>query len=272
MANLVVLAEKPKQKVEKAKPSRKERHITSYCRGIKKLARAKVNQSDLYHWLKTTKNPEYDNGLKSLPFESCLIHNFGNKFASENSPNSCLVSVQTKPKYITQLAREKFNPKTDNWEGYSIIETNSFKQANHRKIKALNRFCEKYQPLYKDKKVTLYFLTFTRMNKARLTFKTMMRIVTQYFKRIDFPVKDYIWTLEVSENLHAHYHLCLAVDRMQLKNGNIPKQLKFNKIWGQRTEIDFVKKNVRNYLSKYFAKNNYRLQGYYSYGISKIKQ
>ncbi|NBX28766.1 MAG: hypothetical protein EBR55_11105, partial [Chitinophagia bacterium] len=46
--------------------------------------------------------------------------------------------------------------------------------------------------------------------------------------------------------------------RAKLRGGKIPKLLKFDKIWGQRTEIDFVKKNVVGYMSKYFAKSNLR--------------
>ena len=257
MSKVEILGLKPKKA--------KEKHLTEHLRRIKKNARARATESDLFHWLNTHKNPEYETGLKSLPFESCLIHNKGNKKTAENGE----LLVQTKPKYITELLREKYDKVQDNWSGMEVLETNSFKSANWRKIKALNRFCDKYQPLYQEKKVTLYFLTFTRMNKARVTFKTMSRIVSKYFERIGFPIRAFVWTLEVSENLHAHYHLCVCVDRMELKGGKIPKQMKFNKIWGQRTEIDFVKKNVKFYLSKYFAKNNSRIEGYRSYGISK---
>lgn len=255
MSKLDVLPVKPKRQ--------KENIITKHCKAIQKKAKAFAQEKDLFHWFGTHKNNDYENGLKSLHFESCLIHNKGNKKTAENSQ----ILVQTKPKYITLLMREKYVKELGTWDGMELLETNSFKQANYRKIKALNKFCNKYQPLYEERKVTLYFLTFTRMNKARLTIKTMMKIVTEYFKRLGYPVRAFIWTLEVSENLHAHYHVCIAVDRMNLKK--IPKQMKFNKIWGQRTEIDFVKKNVKFYLSKYFAKNNNRLEGYRSYGMSK---
>jgi hypothetical protein len=233
-------------------------------KNIQKKASALAKEKDLFHWLNTQKNPEYEEGLKRLSFEPCLIHNKGNKKNAENGE----ILVQTKPKYLTQLLREKYNKKTGNWDdGMEILETNSFKQANHRKIKALNKFCNKYQPLYQKKEVSLFILTFTRMNKARLSIKTMMKIVTEYFKRLGYPVRAFIWTLEVSANLHAHYHVGIAVDRMNLKK--IPKQMKFNGIWGQRTEIDFIKKNVKHYLAKYFAKHNSRLEGYRSYGMSK---
>jgi hypothetical protein len=256
MSKVEVLGIKPKR--------HKEKIITSHCKFIQKKARAKATEKDLFHWLNTEKNPEYEEGLKSLPFEPCLLHNKGNKKTAENSE----ILVQTKPKYLTRLIREKYNKNTGNWDGgMEVMETNSFKQANNRKIKALNKFCNKYQPLYKNKEVSLFIITLTQMNKARLSIKTMMRIITEYFKRLGYPVRAFIWTLEVSENLHAHYHICIAVDRMNLKK--IPKQMKFNNIWGQRTEIDFIKKNVKHYLAKYFAKNNSRLEGYRSYGISK---
>lgn len=258
MSKVEVLGIKPKKAKEKA--------LTTHCKAIKKKALARAQEKDLFHWLGTRKNPDYEMGLKGLSFESCLLNNKGNKKEGKNGT----FSVQTKPKYLTQLLREKYDKNQDDWSGgMEVIETNSFKQANNRKIKALNRFCDKYQPLYQKKEVTLFFLTFTQMNKARLTWKTMSRIVVKYFERIGFPVRAFVWTLEVSENLHAHYHLCVAVNRMDLKGGKIPKEMKFNRIWGKRTEIDFVKKNVKFYLSKYFAKNNNRIEGYRSYGISK---
>jgi hypothetical protein len=237
-------------------PKVREKHIRGLVKRHKRTAQI-VAKGRAYEHLSTGKNPKYEAGLKDLPFESCLIHNKCNKTGK----------VRTAPKWLTTLAVFESDS-----EGYPIIsghyETDDFKASNHRKIKALDKFCSYYQPLYKQKEVTLFFLTFTQLNKAKLPWKIMIKVIREYFKRIGFPIRGFIWTLEVSENLHAHYHIAIAVDRMELKGKSIPELIKFDNIWGRRTEIDFVKKNIRHYMSKYFAKHNYRIEGYRSYGKS----
>jgi hypothetical protein len=56
---------------------------------------------------------------------------------------------------------------------------------------------------------------------------------------------------------------------VDFRKSGIPEELKFEDLWGQRTEIDFVKKNIRHYMAKYFAKHNSRAIGRRSYGISR---
>ena len=223
------------------------------CRRTKKAAKLKAKGSTYEH-IYTERNPDYASGLKSLPFESCLIHNNGSR----------IVSVRTKPKYLTHLAEFV----TDN-EGLPVlkreIETNDLRASNHRKIKAVDKWCEHWQPLYKQKKCTLFFITLTRLNKARVTMRDLLKILKTNLKRNEVELLDYLWILEISEGLHAHYHLVVATERIQFKK--IPKFLKLEKYWGQRTEIDFVKKNVKHYLSKYFTKNGWRVdQGMRAYG------
>ncbi len=62
-------------------------------------------------------------------------------------------------------------------------------------------------------------------------------------EQLERPVRGYFWSLEVSSNLHLHYHLCVAIDRLNVKQ--LPKELKFDLLWGQRTEVKFIKKSVR---------------------------
>jgi hypothetical protein len=99
---------------------------------------------------------------------------------------------------------------------------------------------------------------------------TLLKVLKTNLKRNDIQLLDYLWILEVSENLHAHYHLVICVPRMRFNK--LPKFLKLESYWGQRTECDFVKKNIRHYLSKYFTKDkgNARIEGgLRHYGIMK---
>jgi hypothetical protein len=239
----------------------KETHLKGEIDAIKQKIRVNALEigKPLYQHLSTKKNPLYEEGLQNLPFESCLIHDKAYK-------NREGFLVQTAPKWLTNLGIWK---KDEN--GYmdltEIYSTNNHRASNHRKIRSLDSFCKYYQPLYKSKKVTLLFLTFTRTNHAKKSWHSMVKIVKNYFEREGNKVLDYLWTSEVSEDLHWHYHLAIAIDRVQWKK--IPKRFFFERLWGQRTEIDFVKKNIRHYMAKYFAKSNYRIEGLMSYGGTK---
>lgn len=250
------------------KNGRKEVQLTESIRHHKKMLQASV-YGFFYSYCSTRENPDYEQGLQVIPFESCLIHNKSDR-----------ILIETKPKWLTTLAKNTWSDEFQDWGVTEVLETNNFKSANYRKIKALDKFCSKYQPMYTKREVTLFFMTFTNAPKCR-PWKEMMGIISHYFKRTGFPILDYIWTAEISEGLHFHYHLCIATSRMNLKNKKIPELLKFDKLWGQRTEIDFVKKNVRHYMAKYFAKNNARAKMFdaetgkmtavRSYGITKMK-
>lgn len=239
-----------------------------------------------YTFLKRQKNADYEAGLVRLdrvypnevkpepvhkeagieipPFESCLLTTKSDK---KEGGKVTEIWVKTRPKWLTDLLGWNIDPETGEAVPSEVYQTNDFKVSNGKKIKALDSFCKHYQPLYRSRKVTLLFFTFTRANYSRIDWKQMTEIVSKYLKRLGYMVRGYVWTAEISNDMHYHFHLCVAIDRVQWKT--IPESLKFEKIWGQRTEIEFVKKNVRHYMAKYFAKCEYRAIGKRSYGKSK---
>jgi hypothetical protein len=251
--------------------SKKEDFVRGKCKEIKTAIKIKKldEGKKLYQHNSTTKNPNYEEGIRTLPFEPCLIHDkshrFRYKIGQKSENDTPLLRVQTIPKWLTTLLVWRKENNELIMEG--VLQTNNFRASNHRKIKALDKFCNKYQPLYEKRKVTMLFLTFTRANYSK-PWLTMMHLIKEYFNREGNPILDYIWTAEVSENLHFHYHLCIAINRVSWKK--IPKRYMFENLWGQRTEINFVKKNIKYYMSKYFAKSNFRIEGLRSYGISKM--
>jgi len=231
----------------------KEKHIKSLAKNAKKAALLRRN-GVTYEHVGTIRNPEYESGLKDLPFESCLIHNKGNR----------IVRVRTAPKYLTTLAEFQYCD-----EGFPVltreIETNDLRAGNHRKIKAVDKWCEYWQPKYQAKEISLLFYTLTRANKARMTIGDLLRILKMNLKRNNIELLDYLWIQEVSKGLHFHYHLTVAIPRISYKT--IPKFFKMDSYWGQRTQVSFVKKNIRFYLSKYFGKSAWRIdQGFRAYG------
>lgn len=209
-------------------------------------------------------NPEYCDGLRAVPLRPCLINN-----NSEYSEESHL-RIQTEPKWLTTLNVHDVDVATGEIiHNVDTYETNSLRQATGRKIKKVDAFCDAYQDLYRKKDVSLLFHTFTRYNYsnfAGLGFAPMLDNVKYHYRQIERPLRGYIWVLECSEDLHVHYHLAVAIDRLNVTQ--IPSYLKFEGAWGQITGVEFVKRNVRHYLSKYISKQNAKVEGLRSYGSS----
>lgn len=221
-----------------------------------------------FHYKGCRKNPDYEAGIRMIPLRSCLIDD--NDTCSKSVKVAHHKLVKTVPKWFTELKYYNVAVLGDNAGEIlsdGIYVSDDFKQSNGGKIRALDAFCDVYQPLYRQRRVSLLFLTFTRANYARVTFRRMLFYARKRFKAHNVSVRGIVWTAEVSEKLHWHYHLCVAVDRVSWST--IPGWIKFNKLWGQRTGVEFVKKNVRNYMSKYFAKHKYRVIGQRSYGRSR---
>lgn len=231
-----------------------------------------------YSFLSRQRNPLYDQGLIPLEignpnnplFESCLNTIKSDNFRPKIDHKPKEIYVKTQPKWFTNLLEHEYDKETGELLAKGVYQTNDFKVSNGKKIKRLDQFCSYYQPMYKERKVTLWFLTFTRANFARLEWKQMNNIIRKYFKREGIDIRGFIWTYEISKDYHWHYHLCIATDRINIKGKGLPTKLKFDFLWGQRTELEFVKKDIRHYMAKYFSKCEYRLNnGSRSYGISK---
>lgn len=211
----------------------------------------------------TARNPEYHKGIVEVPFDACLINNNSEKFKE-------IRIVQKNPKWLTTMTYDVVDLETGEVKNDKklYLETDSIKSSNNRKIKSLDKFCNYFDPLYKKKEVSLMFHTFTKANEANITFPRMIENLKYHYSSIlNKETRGYIWTLEVSKNLHIHYHLCMAIDRLSVRK--IPDCLYFEELWGKRTQVEFVRKNVRHYMAKYFAKENYRVENMRSYGCSK---
>lgn len=210
-----------------------------------------------------TKNPDFEKGLRILdpiPFDACL----------RDDKATRIYQVKTAPKWITKLQYDEWQIEGGELVEVGEYETNELKSSNNRKIKSLDAFCKTYETPYRQRGISILFVTLTRANAARVPLKVMMHLIKKRLKSIGFNITGFIWTAEVSEKLHWHYHLALALDkRMNIRGGKLPKQLRFEAIWGQRTETEFVKNNVRHYMAKYFAKHQARVIGQRSYGKSR---
>ena len=78
------------------------------------------------------------NRVKRTQFESCLKHNNSDFFRAKPKPEYLI--VEREPKHFTMLKKVSLNFSTGEVKERNHI-TDSFKQSNHRKIKALDKFC-----------------------------------------------------------------------------------------------------------------------------------
>ena len=244
--------------------------------GANSIISTKVNGVHKFNFSfkKRTFNEKFVGGIVSVPLRSCLIlHNAKIKtkkralLTQQQQQQKDRLWIKTQPKWFTHLNYLECDIESGELTEKEHV-SDCFKQANARKIKALNKFCDMYQPQYTKRHVSLILHTFTRSTHAKISFRDMLQSVKYHYeKQMGLKVFGFIWAFEISKELHPHYHLCICVNRFHVNK--IPKELKFEKNWGQRTGVEFVKYNIRNYLSKYFAKDNYRAFEKRSYGISR---
>lgn len=223
----------------------------------------KPNIGHFFNFLKRHVNKKYEGGIKRVPLRSCQLHNNGAVFSRE-------WHVKTEPKWVTDLLQTDYDRNTGEFLGQSVYRTDDLTSGNNRKIKAVNRFCEHFKEPYRRKKVTLFFYTFTVANQASTDIRDCFKAFKKRLKRRGIKLHGYIWILEISDNLHVHYHALVATDRINFKGNHLPGFLKLDDVWGARCQVECVKHSVRGYLAKYFVKNRSRILGKRQYGIMGV--
>jgi hypothetical protein len=220
-----------------------------------------------YKFKSRRKNPEWS-VEKLIVLRSCLLHNNASQKTLE--PERLISTI---PKWQTTLERPDCLDTGTGEIIYSDYETDDFKASRFRKIKTVEKFCNYYEPLYRVRKVSLLFHTFTRTDFAKKDMRTMIECAKKRYKVLNMPIRGYLWALELKENekmesgYHIHYHLVVAVNRIRVKE--IPEELKFQDLWGQRTGVEFITKSIRGYLSKYLYKSDAKIIGKRAYSISR---
>lgn len=236
-----------------------------YTRSIRKNTNLDTRSKFIYRYkhAHTDKNPSWSID-KLIPFRSCLIHHNSDKIIF----GSVISNI---PKWLTVLDVEKENISTGEVEHFECY-TDDFKSSNNRKIKAVKKFCDFYEPLYRKREVSVLFHTFTRADFANLGISDMLDTAKVRYRALNRPIRGYLWVRQLKENdkmefgYHIHYHLIIAIDRLEVKK--MPDKLKFDDIWGQRTDVEFVRKSVRGYLMKELNHNDAKILERRQYSIS----
>ncbi len=209
-------------------------------------------------------NPEYT--ISALvPLRGSLIRNkskfdlskiegyFNNGFP--DIPMEPEYFVSGVPKYQTLLLKP-VEVDTETGEiRYEEHQTDDFKRSNYRRIKRVQAFSNAYEPLYRSKKVSILMHTLTRINFAIKDISEFIENVKDRYGQINRQVLGYIWIAEVGEKTNMiHYHIAVAVPRFKVER--MPLALKMDDLWGQMTQVQFVRKSVTGYLAKYMIKSN----------------
>lgn len=224
-----------------------------------------VSCDTYYRFKSRRKNPEWSTE-KLIPLRSCHIHNNADKIEYESY-------ISETPKWLTTLEKGNIDQETGEIIYFEDYETDDFKAAKRRKIKTLLKFCDFYEPLYRARKVSLLFHTFTRMDYSKKDMRSMVDCAKARYESLNRPIRGYLWVQQLEDNkgmdsgYHIHYHFIVAIDRLNVKE--IPSELKFEDLWGQRTGVEFIKKGVKAYLWQYLNKTDARLLRRRSYSISR---
>lgn len=220
------------------------------------------NITKAFWFLRNYRNTDYENGLTSAPLRSCLLHNNSHTFSW---------IIKSKPKWFTDLLQTTLDKNTGEIIDTSVYQTNDLTSGNYRKIKAVNKFCDVYEPLYRKHEISVMFYTLTLANETDATIPKLMNAFKMRLKRNGIKLRGYVWVLEISDKLHIHYHLLVATDRIKIKGKKMPEFLKINDLWKCRTQVKFAQKHVRGYLAKYFVKCSSRILHKRSYGLTISK-
>jgi len=134
-----------------------------------------------------------------------------------------------------------------NTETGEIYETTDFEEKAKRLRKVVNKFCDIYEPLYKERKVSVWHITLTRTEGNAI--KKVIRHIKQHIA-----ILGYLWVKEYFRRSKLpHIHLCIATPRVRITKLP-PWAFAINNIIKSRSEVRFVKKSIRNYLSNYLKK------------------
>jgi len=176
--------------------------------------------------------------------------------------------MSREPKYITELLKTESDPNTGEMIRSDIIETNDTYARIKRRRRALKSFTDYFEPLFRRRKVTLLFITFTIANENGVTLRSVIDQFKKRCRRNGYPCHGYFWVMEISEDLHVHYHGVFAIDRINLRGKKLPEWMKLDGLWGASTKVVMVTYTIEHYLGKYMLKGHDKIEGKRMYGRS----
>lgn len=202
-----------------------------------------------FWFLSRSVNREYESGLIRVPLRSCLLHHNSDR----------LWTIKSKPKWFTDLLQTNFDRNTGEVFGQSVYRTDCLTSGNKRKIAALNRLKNEFSDLYRKRKVSIFFYTFSIANENGVAISKAFDGIRKRFLRNGHPIRGYCWVLDIDkDSFHIHYHAIIVCERINCKGKKLPEWLKMDDLWKARCQVQFGR-SFNYYLAKYLAKNNWRV-------------
>lgn len=211
-------------------------------------------------------NPDYQGGLINLsehrqklnqPLCTCLKNNNAGKVGRQ-------FFVVSEPKNLIQLVGEGYDPNSGEIVPITY-QTNELKSANYRRRKVIEEFAAFYDPLFYKREISVFEFTLTNADEMDFDIRRMVDSIKYRFKSIGKKVRGYLWVLDLSSNRNdnlgyfPHYHLLIVCDRINIKGGKIPSQLKMENVWGSNTHVSLVRNSLSKWTGSYLSKNNFRV-------------
>lgn len=257
---------------------------------------SKRAQYSQYQYISRARNPNYESSLVPIPFRvkcslskyclqsgdtlhivelpSGLSHKHNNVTAGSpaNDRTDAYMMrpmlMATEPRYVTKLLKTTFDRNTGEMTANEVVETNDTYARLNRRKRALNAFLDIFEPMYKRRQVTMLFFTFTIANESATTIRKVLDQFKKRCKRNGYPCLGYFWVMEITEDMHVHYHALVAINRINIRGQKIPDWWKLDDLWGALCQVRFVEYCLRGYLAKYISKGHEKIEGKRMYGQS----
>ena len=133
--------------------------------------------------------------------------------------------------------------------GELIIVTDLDRMKKKRRI-AITRFFDYYHHFYKNKEVSLFEVVLPIKNGESISKFT--KHAKRVLSKTKTPLLGYCWIRDIGEDFAApHYHIVIAVSRVNMKGAKLPEYLKFGDFWDEaRTSTVKSVKKIQNYYLK----------------------
>jgi len=197
----------------------------------------------------------------------------GRSVGRTDAQNKCrILHIATQSKWNTTMIKGTHDVNTGELLASSEVISTDVSIRLKRRKSALNGFVDHFDASYRSRSISMLSLTFTKANETTSTIRSVLDNFRKRCKRNDCQVFGYFWVLDISANLHVHYHVLVAVQRIDIKGKPMPLWLKMHDVWNRHTEVAFVRKSLRGYLAKYLEKNrDMKVLGKRMYGKSILK-
>ena len=134
--------------------------------------------------------------------------------------------------------------------GELMVVTDLDRMKKKRRV-TISRFFDYYHHFYTHKEVTLLEVVLPIHNGESISKFT--KHISRVLSKTKTPLLGYCWIRDIGQAFAVpHYHIVIAVSRINMKGTKLPEYLKFGDFWegSSTTTVKSIKKIVNYYLKK----------------------